>query len=84
MNTNFITEKNPGNYAMIIDENYREMTDGLVSVQEAVDFITAILPVAKPCMKNPNLWFWMFDEPGNMPSDCRVLYVYETTYRRDN
>lgn len=82
MNTTFIFEKdNPDNYARIIEKNFREMTDGLVSEKEAVEFITEILPEAKPCANDSNLWFWMFDEPSNMPSDCRVEYVYEATYR---
>ena len=82
MNTSFIAEnKNPDKYARIIEMNFRSMTDGNVLEQEAVDFITAILPAAKSCQYNSDLWFWMFDEPSNMPSDCRVEYVYETTYR---
>ena len=82
MNTGFITEnKNPDKYARIIKMNFRDMTDGNVSEREAVDFISAILPAAKPCQHNSDLWFWMFEEPSNMPSDCRVEYVYETTYR---
>lgn len=82
MNTEFIVErKNPDNYARIIDRDFREMTDGLVSEQDAVSFITTILTEAKPCKYNSELWFWMFEEPSNMPSDCRIDYVYETTYK---
>ena len=82
MNTNFINEKkSPYDYYLAIQENFREMTDGNVSEKEAVSFIRTVLPAAEPCKNNPDLWFWMYEEPSHMPSDCRVAYVYETTYR---
>ena len=81
MNTEFIKEKRDYiDYIRSIEKNFREMTDGSVSETEAVEFITAALPEAKPCKRNTALWFWMFEEPSELPSDIRVACVYETTY----
>ena len=82
MNTNFISNKhNPDEYSRAIKKNFDEITDGLVSEDVAVSFIKTVLPAAEPCKYNHDCWFWMYEEPSNMPSDCRVEYVYETTYR---
>lgn len=35
---------------------------------------------AKPLEKRPDMSFFGFDEPGNMPSDCRVEYFYKPSY----
>ena len=77
MNTEFIKEKRDYiDYIRSIEKNFREMTDGFVSETEAVEFITAALPEAKPCKRNTALWFWMFEEPSELPSDIRVACVY--------
>lgn len=81
MNTQFIREKKDyNNYRRIIENNYKEMMDGLVPEKDAVEYIAETISAAEPCKNDPNAWFWMFEEPSNMPSDCRVDFVYETTY----
>ena len=81
MNTEFINEKKDyNNYRKIIESNYKEMMDGLVTEEETADYITKAISAAEPCKNDPSAWFWMFEEPSNMPSDCRVDLVYETTY----
>ncbi len=51
-----------------------------VSEQEAVDFITEILPAAKPPYPDSDLLFWRYDDP-TMPSDAVDAYVYGVTYQ---
>lgn len=81
MNTEFIREKKDYyNYRRIIENNYKEMMAGLVSEEDAVAYITEAISAVEPCKNDPSAWFWMFEEPSNMPSDCRVDFVYETTY----
>ena len=80
MTTDFIKATTPNEYLRGIEANYKKMVDGQVPEHEAFEFVSAILPFAKPCNNNANCWFWMYDAPETMPSDCRVAYVYETTY----
>lgn len=80
MTTNFINATTPSEYLRGIEANYKEMVNGQVSEHEAFEFVSEILPFAQPCNNNKDCWFWMYDAPETMPSDCRVAYVYETTY----
>lgn len=43
-------------------------------------YVHDLINHAKPLEKNPDMWFFGFDEPHNMPSDARVDYFYYPTY----
>ena len=64
--------------------------EGILSLREALDELTTqdvppeevleydiILLKARPPYRKG---FWAYDNPNNMPADCRVAYVYTPTY----
>lgn len=51
-----------------------------LNYDEAAEYVTDLIEKAKILPNNPKLAFWCFDDPQNMPADCRVDFVYTPTY----
>ena len=43
-------------------------------------YIVRLAREAKPLERNPEMFFFGYDEPSSMPSDCRAEYFYKTSY----
>lgn len=56
------------------------LAEGIVETDELRSNVAHLIGTAIPLRQNPNMVFWGFDEPGNMPSDSRALYFYRPTY----
>ena len=80
MTKNFILTKNPSLFIKTVERDYYEMISGTVTEEEAVEYVSNLLPLARACNFNKKLWFWLIDEPENMPGDARVGLIYEPTY----
>ena len=57
-----------------------ELETGRVPEREVICYLESLLPQAEALEKNPEMRFFGFDKPENMPSDARVDYFYWPTY----
>ena len=81
MTKNFILSRNPELFIKSTERDYAEMISGTVTEAEAYEYVSNILPLARACNNNKSCWFWLVDEAENMPSDIRVVYMFEPAYR---
>lgn len=57
-----------------------ELETGRAPEKEVICYLESLLPQAEALEKNPEMRFFGFDKPENMPSDARVDYFYWPTY----
>lgn len=81
MTKNFILSRNPELFIKSTERDYAEMISGTVTEAEAYEYVSNLLPLARACNNNKSCWFWLVDEAENMPSDIRVVYMFEPAYR---
>ncbi|MDY5640686.1 MAG: hypothetical protein SPF36_06250 [Lachnospiraceae bacterium] len=77
MTKNFILSRNPELFIKSTERDYAEMISGTVTEAEAYEYVSNLLPLARACNNNKSCWFWLVDEAENMPSDIRVVYMFE-------
>lgn len=78
--TKIILPTEPTAFVDFFKANYENIISEKMTEKEVVEYISSMLPFARGCNVSQDCYFWMFDAPENMPSDCRVAYVYEPTY----
>ena len=61
-------------------DSLTELVSGQAKKEEVIQYVQRLIKEGKELPKDPELIFWGFDEPENMPSDSRVLYFYTPTY----
>ena len=48
--------------------------------KEINDYVAGLVKEATPLKHRSDMLFWKLDEPGNMPADARVDFVFTPTY----
>jgi len=83
MKNTFYIPKDVSQFDYVVEKlnlDLKEICHASVPEEEVLEYTERLLSQLTPLEHDDTMWFLQFDKPSNMPSDCRVEYVYKPTY----